>query len=129
MRRITLLFVLFAYLSSVTEAHELLKAANLFAHYMQHREQDQALSFADFLEMHYSDSSAHACASEHKNQLPFKSHHASAAMLNFVAIIPSLEFASIQLWGNEAGTPASYYRPLAASSRVSAIWQPPKTAC
>jgi hypothetical protein len=128
MRRFTILIILVSYLSSISEVHELFKAANLFAHYMQHREQDQGLSFSDFLEMHYNESSAHACAEEHNDRLPFKSHHASVSLLNFVAVIPSVTCVAIPSWVAEVGSPTSYYHPLSVSSGVSAIWQPPKLA-
>lgn len=126
MRRISLLFILFAYLSSVTEVHELFKAANLFAHYAQHLEHDDSLSFGDFLSMHYAENSEHASSEEHSESLPFKSNHTSTALISFVALIPAIGFEAIPLWVIEAATPVSFYKPIAASARVSAIWQPPK---
>jgi len=126
MRRLSLFFILFAYLSSVTEVHELFKAANLFSHFMQHLEQDDSLSFSDFLSMHYAENSEHANSEEHSDSLPFKSHHTSSALISFVALIPTIGFEAIPLWVIEAATPIAFYKPIAASARVSAIWQPPK---
>ena len=126
MRRLSLLFILFAYLSSVAEVHELFKAANLFSHFMQHLKQDDSLSFSDFLSMHYAENSEHAKSEEHSDSLPFKSHHTSSALISFVALIPAIGFEAIPLWVIEAATPIAFYKPIAASARVSAIWQPPK---
>lgn len=127
-RKFTLLFIVVSYLSSVTEAHELFKAANLFAHFMQHLEEDSELSFTDFLAMHYGDSSSHASSAEHGNQLPFKSHHNSVPLIHFMAVIPVSVGVAIWSWSIEAGRPVSFYRPMAASSPAITIWQPPKSA-
>ncbi|MFM2201935.1 MAG: hypothetical protein RL040_1135 [Bacteroidota bacterium] len=126
MRKITLLILTLAYLSSVTEVHEFFKVANLFAHYMEHREQDRTLSFSDFLSLHYGNNSAHGNSSEHDDQLPFKSHHVSVAWFNLMAPIPSFTIKQEFTVCDEAFNPEAYYRCFAASEHESAIWQPPK---
>jgi len=128
MRKLTFLLIIMCYLSAVTELHEFLKAANLIAHFMHHHQQDKTLSFADFIQMHYDYSSAHACGEEHNDQLPFKSHHASVVLLNFIEEIPCISCEGISVWSIEDATWESFYSAIATSSAESAIWQPPKAA-
>ena len=117
-----------AYLSSVTEVHELLKAANLVAHFMQHRQENENLSFADFIAMHYGDDSGHADLQEHADRLPFKPHQASVVLMNFIAVVPATTLFVITHWELEPARPVSFYRQMAASSPAISIWQPPKSA-
>ena len=126
MRRALLLFIAFVYLSTVTEVHELFKVTNLIAHYLQHREQDSTLSFADFLALHYDEHSEHASAAEHNDELPFKSHHVSIAWFNLIAPLPMPVCKHEISFYAEAFNPVAFYRCISASERVSSIWQPPR---
>lgn len=126
MRRVTLLFIMFAYFSSVTEVHELFKVSNLIAHYLQHRESDHNLSFSDFLFLHYDEHSEHADSSEHNDDLPFKSHHVPIAWFNFVAPIFTASVKQEVILFYLASKPVAYYRCITATDRESSIWQPPK---
>jgi len=126
MRRILLLFIAFVYLSTVTEVHELFKVTNLIAHYLQHREQDDTLSFADFLALHYDEHSEHAGCAEHKDELPFKSHHVSIAWFNLIAPIPTPVCKQEFTFCAQAFNPEAFYRCIVASECESSIWQPPR---
>lgn len=126
MRKWILIFVTMIYLGSVTEVHEMLKVANLVAHYLEHLQQDKNLSFADFLVLHYGEHSTHGEAAEHQNQLPFKSHHVPFA--GFIFFVPNQTEIRVteSLDRVDEFSPRAFYRSMAASARVSSIWQPPR---
>lgn len=126
MRKVTLVFLIMSYLSSFTELHELLKVANLFTHYIEHREQDETLSFTDFLSLHYGSHSEHGKSSEHEEQLPFKADHLSIAWINLIAPISTSVYNQEFSYFAEAFDPVAFYRSLVASSPESSIWQPPR---
>lgn len=128
MRKITLLLIVLAYLSSITEMHELLKATNLISHFLQHRESDESLSFMDFLSLHYGDDSGHADSEEHGGKLPFKSDHISIAWVNFMALPSFILSEEVVLVIHDSVSPTAFYCSVPISGRTNAIWQPPKTA-
>ena len=75
--------LLFVYLYSTTEFNQLLKLSFLVEHFIEHKEENQSLSFLDFLKMHYLlDSTKHA-DKEKDMKLPFKSGHACEQHSNF----------------------------------------------
>ena len=125
-RKVTLIIITLAYLSSFTELHEFFKVANLFAHFIEHREQDETLSFTDFLSLHYGLNSAHGSSSEHEDQLPFKSEHLSIASINLIAPIITETYTEDFSFLVEAYIPVAHYQCIAASELECSIWQPPK---
>ncbi|HWA35580.1 MAG TPA: hypothetical protein VG737_15670 [Cyclobacteriaceae bacterium] len=76
MKRKIIFGLLFAYLVSSTEAHELLRLPLLFKHYQEHREQVADITFWEFLVMHYETDVPH---DDQDTRLPFKTRNHSLA--------------------------------------------------
>lgn len=72
MKKALLIILLFSFLITSTELHEMFKIASLIEHYIEHKQSDKNLNFIDFVALHYSNKN-HNDGSESK--LPFKNHH------------------------------------------------------
>ena len=96
MKRVSAIFFFILYLTSTTEASQLMKLPVILQHYHEHRQQDQKISFIAFLDMHYMHGSPHDDDYERDMQLPFKraDHH---AVVSPVIITPPAEFTVVAL--------------------------------
>jgi hypothetical protein len=113
--------LLFVYLLSSTEVHELLRLPLLVRHYAEHKEQVTEITFWEFLVMHYETDVAH---DDQDMRLPFKTcHHslASAAMAVTSQRITLSIPLSVMV---KQGLASHHSAPLA--SYLEEIFQPPK---
>jgi hypothetical protein len=121
LKRFLSLSLLALYLTSFTEAHEVLRLPILLEHYGEHQLKVADLSFVEFLVMHYKTDVAH---DEHDNQLPFKvpghSFTVQAMALPIQKIIAFEKTPIITIVHSFCYTEASFSSPL------TAIFQPPK---
>jgi hypothetical protein len=121
LKRFLSISLLALYLTSFTEAHEVLRLPILLEHYAEHQMKVADLSFVEFLVMHYKTDVAH---DEHDNQLPFKvpghSFTVQAMALPIQKIIAFEKPAMVTLTHSFSYTEASFSSPL------TAIFQPPK---
>ncbi len=126
MKKTIAIYILFSFLISNTELHQLLKLPVLIHHYIEHQDQDQGISFSQFLSKHYNSEENHADTghNDHKN-LPFKTndctsiHVSVAAEHKFVFSIchPNIASENISTVYNEI-----FY----SSAILNKIWQPPQ---
>jgi len=116
---ISLLLVL---LISNTEFHQMMKLPVLVKHFIHHKSLDNSLSFAEFIEIHYSDN-AEGNDQTHDN-LPFKSHGCN----HVVSFVMVCDFPSYMAFNVPIGAivPASYQEVFYKSSSIGSIWQPPQ---
>lgn len=128
MKRLTVLFLLSAFLFSTTELSHLLKIPLLFTHFYTHKEQDKNLTFSGFLALHYITESASVPHDDQDMKLPFKMHDSCAAQLQVLFMpvsSPNLlakKFRQIRLKHN------AYLQDVSiTSSYLASIWQPPKS--
>lgn len=113
------------FLISSTELIQFLRTPVLITHYKEHKEDNKKLDFIKFLTIHYSGDSNDADSERH-TQLPFKSAHLTCLM-TIPAITFSIDFCIPAV--PEMSLIRNYFNGntnAPESSRVTAIWQPPK---
>lgn len=125
-KAIAILFLIL-FVFARTEAAELLKLPLLIHHYLEHHEEDNAVSFVDFLHQHYHEHAAHPSANHEHEKLPFKSHDLGFLQTSFVCeratfLIPEIV---IQL---PTRRNSSFKSTFFSSPFLSLIWQPPKSS-
>ena len=113
------------FLFANTEIGQLLKLPFLIHHYIDHKDDNESLSFMDFLHKHYQEENSHQSNNNQHEKLPFKSHNLgfSQSTLSYQPFI-GFEFQiskPIETKINLIYSTAFY--PASISSR---IWQPPK---
>lgn len=128
MKRLTVLFLLSAFLFSTTEFSHLLKIPLLFSHFYTHKEQDKSLTFSGFLALHYTSESAAVPHDDQDMKLPFKMHDSCTTQVQVLFVsfsTPHLlnrKFQQIRLKHN------AYLKDVSiTSSYLASIWQPPKS--
>ncbi|GAB3901060.1 hypothetical protein GCM10028825_52950 [Spirosoma agri] len=97
---------------------------DLLLHFQQHRQADPALSFTDFLKMHYGADSEHQKHPNHSHQnLPSSSHSVPAYTPNAIRLMTVDQSPFLLL------TRAGYFRKadLYAFLTVFALINPPRT--
>lgn len=114
------------YLLATTEAQQLFKLPVVFQHFVEHQQEDNSISFLEFLDMHYMHGSPKDADYDRDMQLPFKksadcvSVMSSAAVADQFAITLEHPVFFIQ----QDKIELDHNKPL--SSCLSNIWQPPK---
>ncbi len=73
MKRWVAIILLSLYTFGATEACQLLKLPFLINHYLEHNSNKNALSFIDFIKLHYNDQHAYSADAHKHSKLPFKS--------------------------------------------------------
>ncbi len=127
LRKPVILSFLFIYLCASTCVGELLKAPVLLLHFIEHRADNNSITFAAFIYQHYQDDDGNDQDNDRDSQLPFKSHdnsHSSGNNAGFPIVLTKLRFTPFSQASAIAGT--SYKEPDIPSAYLSRIWQPPK---
>ena len=117
------IFLLSAYLFTTTQFNQLLKLPVLVGHFFEHQEQDQGMSFVEYMVHHYGGHEKDADY-ETDMKLPFMSA-SETLTLTFFAPNPTV-FYSPKLVFPETKPLNSCYTLQENSSYLAAIWQPPK---
>jgi hypothetical protein len=128
MKKHIALILLSFYLFSATPLHELLKFPMLVQHFMEHKAQNNQLSFFSFLEMHYASGSSHDVSKGHDMKLPFKSCHCShhTVILHCtLAFLPNL-CSTEPVFTTKTKQRIARYQFVFSAGSQCAIWQPPK---
>lgn len=128
MRKFTAILILTAYLFSTTELHQLLKLPVIFEHYYEHKQLNKAISFLDFLDMHYMHGSPLSSDYAEDMQLPFKTLDKCLGTTIPVIVPQNINIAihlPVQIKKERRFIMQDEFMP---SSYLSRIWQPPK-AC
>jgi hypothetical protein len=126
LKRIIAGFLLFTFLFTQTELHQLLKFPMLVEHYLEHRAANRNISVSVFLAMHYLNDSPADKDHDRDMQLPFKSTDCCAAAVTFAfsfdsaIYIPLPDVITIE---HPSFTRAEY-----PSAQTAEIWQPPRKA-
>ena len=121
------IFLLSAYLISLTELNQLVKLPLLVEHFIQHKEKDNNLSLWAFLDMHYAHGDVKDADYDDDMKLPFKSHEGCISA-TFVAYTPSTFDELLTKPGyTESKSYLVHSEKFLTSSYLSFIWQPPKS--
>jgi hypothetical protein len=125
-KAIAILF-LSSYLFSTTQLRELLKLPLLIQHYIEHKAENNNITFLGFLDMHYAHGDVKDADYDKDMKLPFKT-----ITLNTVALVycyqPNSTFSCIKqifttLSKQKFPTTSVHF----SSSHLDAIWQPPRS--
>jgi hypothetical protein len=109
---------------SNTVGVELLKLPMLVQHYLEHSRKE-GTSLATYLHEHYTEEADHHQDSKHE-RLPFKCHHV-AFFQSVVVYQPKISFNLQPAIGSYEAEKIAYQTAFIPSSRLSEIWQPPKS--
>jgi hypothetical protein len=120
MKRAASFILLFAYAVSFTEVHQALRLPLLVEHYQEHKQQT-ALSFWEFLVMHYQTDVPH---DDTDMRLPFKDCDHAAVGIAVALPGNSLALRPVVVAGQSK--PNSYYHSHIPQLRAGEIFQPPK---
>ena len=123
MKRMLGILLLSAYLFTTTQFNQLLKLPVLIGHFFEHQEQDQNMSFVEYIVHHYGGHEKDADY-ETDMKLPFMTASETLS-LTFFAPNPTV-FYSLKLVFPETKPQNSCYSLQLKSSYLSSIWQPPK---
>jgi len=127
LKRVSIIFLLIIYLTSISEFTQWIKVPVLFEHYVEHKTLNPHLTFLSFLNMHYSMEDDQDSDYDHDSQLPFKSH-SGCINSGLIAFLP--EFAE-EINKNQFISGELHFIPspesLLPQTILSSVWQPPKT--
>jgi hypothetical protein len=106
---------------------EFLKLPMLVAHFIEHKKQNNNITFWGFLCMHYSNqNSNHTDYDKDDMKLPFKSHE-SCPIITFIAVVPEINTSILNKpIFFEAKSFVNYADQFCTADFLSTIWQPPK---
>lgn len=125
MRKTISIAFLFVYLFSATELSQLVKLPTLVEHFSEHKQQNQTMSFWDFMCIHYAGKFSKDNDYEKDMKLPFKSHDTSQSFI-FVASPPVAPYIAPFSVNRQQKTCCDYDEQFLTSFYLSCIWQPPK---
>ncbi len=129
MKKYVTVILLFFYVFSMTEVHQLLKAPKLVEHFFEHKNENNRTTLISFLEMHYLNGFTKDADFEKDMKLPFKASQDNC--FSFVVLLPTLEKFELnnEPFVLEIHKPTILYKnQVFISNYLSAIWQPPKIA-
>ncbi len=114
------------YLLGATEAYQLLKVPNLVAHYKTHLEVSDGLSFSKFIDMHYFTVQTYDSDFQQDMELPFKSSNRTISLLNFVSVFAPKSFSIQPIEFPINRTYSVVDDRFDLSTKLNAIFQPPR---
>ena len=123
--------LLFSYMCNATELVQLFKLPVLIEHYNEHKENDNKLSFLDYLVLHYSDENSdhdHNDNDGHKEKLPFKTADFSINLSVIYAAQHEISVVNKPLEAVNYSAGLYYYNYFLPYQIQTDIWQPPKKA-
>lgn len=98
----------------------------LIAHFTEHKENNQEISFYTFIYQHYQDDDGDENDNDRDNQLPFKSGDTFSSQV--VVANPNLSTIKLRIpfCENIDILLTNYKEPSFKSPALSSVWQPPK---
>ena len=127
MKKFGSILFLSIYLISTTELHQLAKLPILIAHFGEHKQQNNQLTFLDFLNIHYSGETKKDADHEKDMNLPFKSHDGCVASFFAAYIPPAFSNFVLKEFPENKKIFNSKEDIFLGSNYLSNIWQPPKS--
>ncbi|MGB6045996.1 MAG: hypothetical protein WBG34_00210 [Flavobacteriales bacterium] len=124
MRRSIAIFLLGIFLSSTTEAHQLLKLPALFEHLSEHQE-DGPMSWMEFMSEHYLHAGDHADRDHHHHNLPFHSDNHNGAQ-TIQARLPETSSLSFAILNGLDVELISMDERMPIRNGLDDVWQPPR---
>ena len=128
MKKTIAISFLFIFLFANTEIGQLLKLPNLIQHFFEHHEheEEQNISFIDFVKSHYNDKNKHADTDKHDEHgnLPFKTINTS---VNIAFVFENQKYFSFTKplhFSFKSDVP--FCKEFYTSSVFACIWLPPK---
>ena len=122
-KKFLVLFIIAAYFFSTTELVQLLKVPVLINHFVEHAEEDNSMTFMDYIVHHYGGHEKDADW-ETDMKLPFMQH---SDLLNIVVIpAENLNLPDKITVDTHFKTIVFYRQGIIPNSYLSSIWQPPK---
>jgi hypothetical protein len=123
MRKVNVIALLFLYLSVNTGMQEFLKIPYLVQHFTEHRKENQGVSFAAFITLHYFDDNKPGTNDKQHSQLPFKG--SDVIVLSTAVPAEPEQVLSGLVPGKVMQVLSHYARFYCAIFQVN-IWQPPR---
>jgi hypothetical protein len=125
-KRIVAILFLLMYLFTATEIRQFFKLDSFIAHYYEHKAEDPALTFLEFLDIHYGHGNVIDDDYAKDMKLPFKT---TASDFSTVQIAHSfnLSFSTIKIANYKSSTESIIKEVFLTPSYLSSIWQPPRT--
>lgn len=125
MQRHFSLFLLSLYLFSATEAYQILKLPMLAMHFIQHCNDDPAMTLEAFLKMHYAEKTVFDEDWQEDMQLPFKTcQHGELSTLATIRTEPLV--LPLPLIHEDSSTFIPHLPSLYGIIKVTKIFQPPR---
>ncbi len=128
MRKVISVILITLYFFGATDAYQLLKVPNFFAHYKIHKTENPDISIIDFIQIHYSGFLVIDADYEEDMQLPFKTTQEEFSVSANIILPPRY---SMPLKRPENIKPV--YSDLKAAYppnfKVEPIFQPPRFTC
>lgn len=124
-KRLIAIMLLFGFISSSTELHELLKLPHLLHHFVEHRTQNPDLSLSAYVYEHYTHNHDNNKDEHHdKGCLPFQGEHTCLVGTSLC----SDQVPSGLKWVPQVSLTTAYVvtSDSPSSNFLSKIWQPPK---
>ena len=126
MRQFIALALLSLYLFSSAEFSELLKFPLLAQHYTEHQQEQEGITFWEFVCQHYTHGDVDDDDKDKDMRLPYKSiDFAHAITFTVLPTIASFEIIKIVDF-EELKSPINFYQFPFSSGNYSSIWQPPQ---
>ena len=99
----------------------------LVHHYIEHKKQNQKISFTDFLNMHYVMADDGDGDTAEDMQLPFKSDNTCGNVCSIGCVSQSNYQLTIKVTPTESNIFNNHSVEFLSSAFLSSIWQPPKS--
>lgn len=127
MRRLAAISLLFVFLTSNTEFHELMKLGAFVSHYAEHKVEDPGLSLSGFIRIHYEGEVKYDEDYSRDMQLPFKTADCVSLVAPCTLPVSCLPVLHCPL--PAAKCARNFFDRTASSlSGCTDIWEPPKSA-
>lgn len=127
MKKFATIFFLFIFLIANTALGEILKSPVLILHYKEHKQENNCISFIDFLAKHYAKEINHSHNDNHHDheRLPFKT-----VCSHFTQIVPAVlkqSFSFSEIIPQKATAKISVRHNFGYSQLyLNSIWHPPR---
>jgi hypothetical protein len=124
MKKLVAIAIVFTYVTSFTEVHQLLKLPVLWQHFTEHQQKDKSITFLEYLSHHYETHDDHDDDHDRDMELPFKDfgHCVSvqAVTVSSFKLDLTVEYFPFQK------TYACFYDKFVMVFHLTKIWQPPR---
>jgi hypothetical protein len=98
MKRVWTLIMVLVILTKITELHELGRLPLLFEHFSEHQERNAAVTFTEFLAMHYWGQDLNDDDDSRDRELPFKKADFHPIHLSHLPLMSGVKIKSAVFW-------------------------------